>query len=136
METLMRRTLLPVLALLTICATACGNDAPAQPPVSAFAEGTCRLAAPDVLALGDAGRRLGEAKKVDSAVLTDLRDAQDGLRAVAEAAEPAYKTVFDSLVVSTGFVRIRAVGNSYEPALGQQLMSDYAAVLDACTEPS
>ncbi|MDT7570831.1 MAG: hypothetical protein QOE05_1005 [Actinomycetota bacterium] len=129
----MRRTLLPVLALAAFAASACGgDDAMSQPPVSAFAEGTCRVAAPDVLALGQAGQRLGSSKKVDGAVLTDLRDAQAGLRTVTDGAEPAYKNVFSKLVASTGFVRIRADGNSYEPALGTQLMTDYDAVLKAC----
>jgi hypothetical protein len=61
----MRRTAftaIAVIAPLALALTACGQDTPKQPPVSAFAEGTCRLAAPDVLALGDAGRRLGGGK--------------------------------------------------------------------------
>jgi hypothetical protein len=70
---------------------------------------------------------------VDGGLLTEVRDAEAGLRTVAEAAEPAYKTVFDKLVVSTGFVRIRADGNSYDPALGEQLRDDYDAVLEACS---
>jgi hypothetical protein len=136
METQMRRTLLPVIALFACGVTACGHDATTQPPVSAFADGTCRVAAPDVLALGEAARRLGTKTTVDGAVLTDLRDAQAGLRTVTDGAEPAYTNVFSKLVQSTGFVRIRADGNSYDPSLGKQLMSDYAAVLKACAVQS
>jgi hypothetical protein len=127
----MRRTLLPVIALLPLALTACGHSAE-QPPVSAFSDGTCRVAAPDVLALGHAGGQLGTGKTVDGAVKAQLKDAQDGLRTVTDGAEPAYKSAFSKLVVSTGFVRIRADGNSYDPALGRQLMTDYDAVLKAC----
>ena len=132
----MRRTLLPLIALFAVGAAACGGDgkpdAISQPAVSSFAEGTCTVAAPDVLAIGSAGARLGKKATVDSAVLTDLKDAQDGLRTITDGAEPAYKTVLQELVTSIGFVRIRADGNSYEPALGTELMSDYDAVLAAC----
>ena len=128
----MRRTALPLIALLAFGLAACGDDAMKQPPVSAFADGTCRVAAPDVLALGAAGRRLGTGKTVSAAVLTELRDAQTGLRTVVDGAEPAYKNAFQKLVESTGFVRIRADGNSYEPSLGRQLMADYRAALAAC----
>ncbi|MDX6198808.1 MAG: hypothetical protein QOJ79_1959 [Actinomycetota bacterium] len=132
----MRRTAitaLTVIAPLALALSACGNDAPAkQPAVSSFAEGTCRVAAPDVLALGAAGQRLGTTRTVDGAVLTDLRDAQAELRTITDGAEPAYKNAFSKLVESTGFVRIRADGNSYDPALGRQLMADYNGVLSAC----
>jgi hypothetical protein len=127
----MRRTPLAVIALLLFALSACGSDAQ-QPPVSSFADGTCRVAAPDVLALGKAGAHLGKGRTIDAAAKTELKDAQDGLRTLAEGAEPAYKQAFEKLVVSTGFVRIRADGNSYDPALGRQLMADYDAVLKAC----
>jgi hypothetical protein len=128
----MRRSLLPALAILAFGVTACGHGAPEQPPVSAFVEGTCRVAAPDVLALGKAAAHLGKGTTIDAAAKTELKDAQAGLRELADGAEPAYKTALDRLVVSTGFVRIRADGNSYDPALGRQLMTDYANVLRLC----
>jgi hypothetical protein len=136
METQMRRSLPAVIALVAVALSACGHDGPKQPPVSAFADGTCRVAAPEVLALGTAGARLGSDKTVDAAVLATLRDAQAGLRTITDGAEPAYKSAFDKLVVSTGFVRIRADGNSYEPSLGRQLMADYESVLSVCTARS
>lgn len=132
----MRRVLL--LALLAAGLTACGagSSAPAQPPASAFTEGTCRVAAPDVLAIGKAGRTLGSGPTVPAGAKTALKEAQDGLRTLAAGAEPAYKPAFEALVVSTGFVRIRADGNSYDPTLGRQLMADYDTVLKACVRRS
>ena len=130
----MRRTPLAVIALLLFALSACGNEA-SQPKVASFTEGTCRVAAPDVLALGRAGAHLGKGRTIDAAAKAELKDAQDGLRTLAAGAEPAYKKSFDQLVVSTGFVRIRADGNTYDPALGTQLMADYDAVLKACTSP-
>jgi hypothetical protein len=55
---------------------------------------------------------------------------------VADGAEPSYKPALEALVVSTGFVRIRADGNTYDPSLGRTLMSDYAAVLKVCARAS
>jgi hypothetical protein len=128
----MRRTLLPVIALFAMGLSACGGAKTSQPPVSAFADGTCRVAAPDVLALGHVGSQLGTRMTVDGALKARLKEAQDGLRTVTDGAEPAYQKSFQRLVVSTGFVRIRADGNSYDPSLGKQLMADYNAVLTAC----
>jgi hypothetical protein len=129
----MRRTAIPVIALVACGLAACGNDTEIkQPPASAFADGTCRVAAPDVLALGRTGAHLGNGKTIAAAAKAELKDAQDGLRTLADGAEPAYKKVLANLVVSTGFVRIRADGNTYDPALGKQLMADYDAVLKAC----
>jgi hypothetical protein len=128
----MRRTLIPLLGL-ALAAAACGSssDAPKQPAASAFTDGTCRAAAPDVLAIGRMASGLGD--KVSPEARTSLREAQSRLSSLAEAAEPSYKPALDALVVSTGFVRLRADGNTYEPALGKQLMADYRAVVKACT---
>lgn len=129
----MRRTSLAVLALVAVGASACGASSDKQPAASSFADGTCRAAAPDVLAIGKMAGNLGDAKKVSPEVRTSLREAQGRLSSLAEAAEPSYKPALDALVVSAGFVRIRADGNTYEPALGKQLMTDYRAVVKACT---
>ena len=128
----MRRSLLTLLALVPFALSACGNGT-AQPTAAAFIDGTCRAAASDVLAIGKVGSRIDDAKTVDADARTALRDAQTRLRELAEAAEPAYKPSLDALVVSTGFVRIRADGNTYAPAVGRQLMKDYRAVVKACT---
>src|SRR4051794_25722664 len=130
----MRRTLV-VLALLPFALAGCGHGS-SQPKASAFADGTCRAAAPDVLAIGSAGARIEHTTRVDAETRTSLRQAQMRLRDLAVAAEPSYKTSLDALVVSTGFVRIRADGNTYDAAVGRQLMTDYRAVLKACTSSS
>jgi hypothetical protein len=128
----MRRTLLPLIALLPVALTACGHGQQ-QPKASSFAEGTCRVAAPDVLAIGKVGAEIGGTTKVAAGLRTSLREAQARLRDLADAAEPSYKPSLDALVVSVGFVRIRADGNTYDPSLGRQLMTDYRAVVKLCT---
>jgi hypothetical protein len=106
---------------------------PQVPPESSFAEGTCRIAAPDVRAVGQALPRLGDQKVVDAEVQAELLEAQQRVRALAEGAEPAVKPALDDLVVKIGLVRIRAAGNSYETALGESLTRSYEQVLDVCT---
>jgi hypothetical protein len=133
LEIQMRRTVLPLIALLPLALTACGHAAQQQPRASSFTAGTCRVAAPDVLAIGKAGTTIRDAHKVDAAVRTSLREAQARLRELADAAEPPYQPSLDALVVSAGFVRIRADGNTYDPSVGRQLMTDYRAVLRACS---
>lgn len=121
-------------ALLAGCTSS--GDGPEIPAESAFLEGTCRTAAPDVIAIGRTIPRLGDGGAVDQAVKDELRTAQDGLFALTSTAEQAYKPAFDELVVSTGIVRIRADTNSYEPDLGGLLRRSYERVLSVCTAPN
>ena len=110
-----------------------------QPPPSAFAAGTCSLAADDVLAVGRDTLRLGDGGdgKVDPAVKDSLRETQDRLAPLAETADaaagPDVKAALDRLVVAIGLVRVRADGNTYEPALGEGLRTAYDAAVLACT---
>ncbi len=120
--------------LLAGCTSA--GDGPEIPAESAFLEGTCRTAAPDVIAIGRTIPRLGDGGQVDQAVKDELRTAQDGVFALVETAEEPYKPALDELVVSTGVVRIRADGNSYEPDLGGLLRRSYERVLSVCTAPN
>ena len=128
------------LSSLLLLAGCSGSDTPAGPPLpdaSAFAAGTCRTAAPDVLAVGKAipklsGGAQGKPGAVAREVKNGLRDAQDRIAALADAAEPAYKPALQKLVVQIGLVRIRADGNEYSGDLGQALTRDYDAVLQAC----
>jgi hypothetical protein len=118
------------LVLTAACSHSGGYTALAA---DAFADGTCRAVAADVLALGAAVDRLGDGPKVSAEVKTELREAQDRLSDVAAAAEPSYKPALDALVQSAGAVRIRADGNSYESSLGARMGTDYEAVVAVCT---
>lgn len=144
----MRRLLLPVLAtaLAAPALIACSADnaetdkGPPLPAESSFIEGTCRTAAPDILAVGrdiprfDETGDSGADGSLPQEVRDSLRDAQERLFALAETAEPQYKSALDVFVVQIGAVRIRADGNEYTPDIGAQLTKDYQAVLDACTD--
>ncbi len=131
------RRLVPLL-VLPLLLTACSSspDAPEEPQLpaeSAFAEGTCRVAAPDLLELGRAIPRLGDDAKVSQDVQTTLQETQDRLFLVSQTAEPQYAPALSALVESIGLVRIRAVGNTYEPSLGKNLQTTFDEVLSVCT---
>lgn len=123
----MRRAV-PAL-LLALVLAGCTSDVPAE---DAFAAGTCRVAAPDIRAVGAALPRLGDGGKVDRDVKDDLREAQDRLVALADGAEPALRPDLQSLVEAIGIVRIRADGSTYQSAQGDALSRAYERVLDAC----
>ena len=111
-------------------------DEPAEPELPAeadFAQGTCREAAPDLLELGRALPRLGDDSSVAPEVQQVLADVQDRLAFFAEVPEPALSVVLPTLVERIGGVRIRAVGNTYEPRLGEDLQAAYDEVLEVCT---
>lgn len=123
---------------LALSACSGSDDAPPRtsvplPAESSFAEGTCRVAAPDILAIGRQIDQLGNGPTVDKAVKDELRDAQQRLAELATAAEPLYKPALDKLVVTVGGVRIRADGNVYDQELSKQLAQDYRGALDVCT---
>lgn len=120
-------------AFVLAAVTGCSSSGTEVPDESAFAEGTCRTAAPDVRAVGQALPDLGEGGGVDREVKDALREAQDRLRALADGAEPALQPVLAELNEKIGIVRIRADGNTYEPTLGDLLTTSYERVLEACT---
>lgn len=124
-------TAVALLALATACSS--GSDGPKQPAVSAFTEGTCRAAAPDVLTIGKQARKLGTAKTPASGPLGMLTSAQDRLDAIASGAEPTYQPALRKLVTAVGLVRFRAHIGSYVPSLGQDVISAYDGVLAVCT---
>lgn len=131
------RRLVPLL-VLPLLLTACSSspDEPeeaALPAESEFAEGTCRVAAPDLLDLGRALPRLGDGGTVESDVQATLQETQDRLFLVAQTAEPELAPALSGLVEGIGGVRIRAVGNSYEPSLGEDLQASFDEVLQVCT---
>ena len=126
----MRRPLpLLLVAVLAGALAGCSSDVPDE---SAFAEGTCRTAAPDVRAVGEALPELGDGPSVERGVKDALREAQDRIDALASGAEPALADPLKDLVEKIGIVRIRADGNTYEPGLGEVLERSYEQVLDAC----
>jgi hypothetical protein len=125
------------IALSAVLLSACSSsspDGPEVPPESAFAEGTCRTAAPEVRAVGEAIPRLGEEGEVDAEVKESLRESQGRLRAVADGAESELKPVLDDLIQKIGIVRIRADGNTYEPQFGESLTRSYEQVVASCTD--
>lgn len=132
----MHRTAL-LLATLVLAA-GCTDSAPTAdsadvPPVESFSAGTCSTVAEDVRTLGRLLPRLGDGPQVEAEALASLRASQDGLRAVAEGAEPAVKPALDRLAVAVGLVRIRATGNTYEPFLGEDALKAYDALVKVCT---
>lgn len=118
--------------------TACGGSSstPKQPAVTAFADGTCRVAAPDVLSIDRDARRLGKGGDVDAAVLTRMTAAQSALDTLASGAEPAYRPALQKLVVQVGLVRLQAHVGTYRGEQGDQLRADVAAVERACGVPA
>lgn len=124
-------SLLLVGAAVCGCSSA-GSSGPKQPAVSAFAAGTCRVAAPDVLEIGRDAQHLGKGGDVSNSILSRFNQAQQRLDAIAGGAEPAYQPSLKSLVVSVGLVRLAANVGSYRPEQGDKLKQSYRAVLAAC----
>jgi hypothetical protein len=82
--------------------------------------GTCRGSAPDLLDSAARLPRLGDDGTVPATCSrSSPTSGPPGL--FAEAAEPELAEVLPVLVERLGGVRIRAVGNSYEPSLGEDL---------------
>lgn len=123
-----------VPVLLSACTPSDEPSRPALPAEDDFAEGTCRQAAPDLLELGRTLPRLGDGPEVPPEAQQVLADVQDRLVLLTETAEPELTEVLPTLVERIGGVRIRAVGNTYEPGLGEDLQVAYDDVLAACTQ--
>ena len=131
-----RPTLLPLLLLPLLAAGCTGDAAPGEdlPPVESFAEGTCSTVAEDVRTIGRLLPELGDGPSVEGEVLDALRESQEAVRAVGEGAEPELQGPLKALSQSVGFVRIRGVGNTYEPFIGEQAKEAYDEVVAVCTE--
>ena len=63
-----------------------------------------------------------------------LADVQDRLSSFAAVPEPPLDALLPTLVERIGGVRIRAIGNTYEQGLGEDLQAAYDDVLEACTD--
>jgi hypothetical protein len=121
--------------LLAGCSSASeGSSEPQLPAESDFAQGTCREAAPDLLELGRTLPDLGDDSTVPTEVQQRLADVQDRLAFFSEAAEPPLAQELPVLVEGIGGVRIRAVGNTYEPSLGEDLQAAFDDVVATCTD--
>jgi len=121
---------------LLLCGCSSSPDGPREPELPKegdFAQGTCREAAPDLLELGRTLPRLGDDARVPADVQRALADVQDRLAPYGELAEPELVAGFATLVERIGGVRIRAVGNTYEPSLGEDLQAAFDDVLSSCT---
>jgi hypothetical protein len=129
-----RLTLVALSAVLLGACSSSSSDGPEVPPESAFTEGTCRTAAPDVRAVGEAVSRLGEGGEVDAEVKESLRESQGRLRAVADGAQEELEPLLEDLIQKIGIVRIRADGNTYEPQFGESLTRSYEQVVSVCTD--
>ena len=125
------------LVCVPLLLTACSSDGPPEPELPAeadFAAGTCREASVDLLELGRAIPRLGDDGTVPADVQQTLADVQDRLALFVETPEPELAELLPVLVERIGGVRIRAVGNTYEPSQGEDLQATYDDVLAACTD--
>ena len=127
----------PALLLLLAVPLAAGcTSTSEEPSLSAedFSEGTCRTAAEDVLTVGQLLEEVGDGPSVDQEILDALRGSQDALRAIAEGAEAGVQEPLERFAQSIGFIRIRAVGNNYEPFLGERAQEAYDRVVEVCTD--
>lgn len=132
----MKRTVLVVLALTAAAGCAAHDDGPKQPAASTFTDGTCRVAAPDVLAIGRDAGKLGKGPEISSAMESSMATAQRRLQTLADSAEPTYEPALRKLVVAVGIVRLRAHTGSYATSLGKDVVSAYDGVLAVCTKGS
>ena len=125
----MHRVLTCLLVPVLLASCSSGPDEPDLPPESAFREGTCRLAAADLRELGRTLPELGDDGTVEPDVQETLARVQDRLFALSDGAEPEPSRALDALVEVIGGVRIRAVGGTYEPSLGDDLQASFDEVL-------
>ena len=134
---------LAALAVTVTLLAGCGGSSSSEaasdsslPAEETFADGPCRNAAPDILAIGRTLPRLDKKGTLDQEVRDTLRDAQAVLAAIAAGAPSASKPALSDLADKAGLVRSRADANSYEKAQGEQLRSSYEAAVKACTAPA
>jgi hypothetical protein len=135
-----RNTRAAGLAALTVAAAtlaaACSGPAKPQfirPNPDQFRTGTCRDAAPAVLAVGDVGARLAGVTAVsdaDNKVLTSQQKTLMGLRTSAELS----RSVHD-VVVAIGYVRLRVDSHTYDdPGLMAAVVTAQQKVVQACVD--
>lgn len=131
------RTTAAALAVLGLTACTGGTTTGAKgPAVVDFTEGPCRLAAPAVLALRAAGHKLPTAPgSVPSEVQKAVITAQDELQPSTTGTDEIGKAAL-AISQQAGFVRLQAVGNSYDPKTGAALLAEVDAFVSRCTTPA
>lgn len=130
------RLALPALVTACLLATACsGGGGSEEPSVSSFHAGPCRQAAPGVLAVRRSVRGLGDGARVPSDTQTALAKAQLQLKPATTGSDPV-STQALLLFQQTGYVRLLAVGNSYDPAKGARLLTALDTFITSCTTPA
>lgn len=129
---------LPAVLLLASCTEGSSPTppAPVQPPETAFAVGTCRDLAPDILSLGRDLRLLGESESPPQEVRDRIKTAQDALREVEAAPEPGVDVPLQELVVTLGFLRLRSDSGTYTPDLAMMASDSYVELVEVCTSSS
>ncbi len=103
------------------------------PPVAAFAPGTCRSAAPDLLALAALTRRNHTARDLSAPVRSELSRRQNALVALRPVADPTVRPLLDAVVTAVGLVRIRADSHTYDPALLRDVDTTRRNLQSTCT---
>ena len=122
-----RRGAAPWLLLLSLLAS-CTGSGRALPDVDEFTSGTCRDAAPAVLALDEQVRRAAEPDADEAAARTSLREEQDRLRALDGGAGDVADAL-QEVVTRVGFARAALDVD----ALGTQDVTDVSAAVDRFT---
>ncbi|MDP9436022.1 MAG: hypothetical protein M3P93_12850 [Actinomycetota bacterium] len=115
----------PTLVLLVLLLAACTGSGSARPDVEDFASGTCRDAAPAVLALEERVRRATERDADESAVRESLREQQARLRALRGGGGEAASALED-VVARVGFARVALDVD----ALDREEVTDVTAAVD------
>ena len=129
----MTRTVLTGAALVAALVTASPPSLPRGPGVASFRAGSCRAAAPALVALREVARRVAVSPSSDlAAANAEVKRAQRALRAVAAPASPEVAAAFGDVVVAAGFFRIRVDSRTFEPSLARDLAAAYAVAERRC----
>jgi hypothetical protein len=133
------------LAAIAIACAACGGSADGErapdggaaaapalrPEPDRFRTGTCRDAAPAILAIGAVAARLADEQAVSQAEEKMLTAHQATLRKLKPSADLRKPT--QDVVTAIGFIRIRLNGNTYEAELVNELATAQQRLVAACT---
>lgn len=128
------RVLLTLSVALLLSACSGSTSRRSDPDLASFAVGTCRDAAPGVIALRHAAQQLGSGPTVPTAVLQAIERAQQQILPMSTNPDPVGKQVL-FLFQEAGFTRLQGVGNSYDAKVGATLLSAADAFVTGCTTP-